>query len=90
MRVSKWLLIPLFATGIAFAQNPSSSPTDLPKLNHFDATIVDRNLDPCDNFYKFVCSKWAAANPIPSDQPVWTTGSALKIGNQSILRDAME
>src|SRR4051812_7307094 len=86
MHSIKWLMLPIIFVTIAAAQTQS----ELPKLNHFDPTIVDRNLDPCDNFFKFVCSKWMTANPIPPDQAAWSTGSNLKIWNETLLRNAME
>ena len=36
-----------------------------PKLEHFDPNLVDKSLDPCSDFYKYSCSKWLTANPIP-------------------------
>ena len=61
-----------------------------PKLEHFDVSIVDSALDPCEDFYKYVCSKWQAANPIPADQGAWGTGSGLWYWNEDILRQAMQ
>jgi putative endopeptidase len=89
MRFHKWLLMLGCATFtcMAFGQ---ATKTEMPELNHFDASIVDKNLDPCQDFYKFVCSKWQAANPIPADQSLWSTSSNLNLWNQSILRNAME
>jgi endothelin-converting enzyme/putative endopeptidase len=87
MRTTKWLLPLVFALPlVAFGQ----ASNDLPKLNHFDPSIVDKSLNPCDDFYKFVCSKWQAANPIPPDQSFWSTTSNLNLWNQTILRNTME
>ncbi len=61
-----------------------------PKLDHFDPDLIDKQLNPCDDFYKYSCSKWIAANPIPSDQVYWTTGSNLELWNESVLRDTLE
>ncbi|MGH9498764.1 MAG: M13 family metallopeptidase [Terriglobales bacterium] len=61
-----------------------------PKLEHFDPNMVDRTLDPCQDFYQYVCSKWNAANPIPPDQVAWGTGSGLQYWNENILREALE
>jgi len=72
----------------AVAQNSELS-TELPKLSPFDPTVVDRTLDPCDDFYKFACSKWLTANPIPSDQTTWNTASNLNLWNQGVLRNTM-
>ena len=61
-----------------------------PKLEHFDPAIVDRSLNPCDDFYKFACGKWIAANPIPADQVYWSTGSGLQLWNENVLRETLE
>jgi putative endopeptidase len=89
MRLAKWSLILACAslTCMAFGQ---TSQNEMPQLNHFDPGIVDKNLAPCQDFYKFVCSKWQAANPIPPDQAIWSTTSNLNLWNQTILRNAME
>ena len=82
----------LLLAGLSLAQEKSKSPTEpwrLPKLDQFDLNLVDKNLDPCNNFYNFVCSKWAAANPIPADEVYWSTSSNLELYNETILRNAM-
>ena len=35
----------------------------------FDTSSIDAAVDPCNDFYKFACGKFAANHPIPSDQP---------------------
>jgi endothelin-converting enzyme/putative endopeptidase len=61
-----------------------------PKLERFDPNLADKTLDPCNDFYKYSCSKWLTANPIPADQVFWSTGSGLEIWNEGVLRDTME
>ena len=34
----------------------------------FDASSIDTAADPCQDFYKFACGKFAANHPIPADQ----------------------
>ncbi len=60
------------------------------KPEHFDPNLVDKNLSPCDDFYKYSCNKWLTANPIPPDQVFWSTGSGLDLWNETILRETLE
>jgi predicted metalloendopeptidase len=69
------------------------SPADAakePKLEHFDPNLVDKTLDPCNDFYKYSCSKWLTENPIPPDQVYWSTGSGLELWNENLLRETLE
>lgn len=96
MRISKLAIVALFFCAFAIfpihaQQSPSQSTAEqAPKLEHFDASVVDKTLDPCQDFYQFTCSKWIAAHPIPPDQPVWGTASGLQYWNEGILRQAMQ
>src|SRR5215471_15219942 len=70
--------------------NAGADQTSVPKLEHFDPELVDKTLDPCNDFYKYSCSKWVSANPIPGDQVYWSTGSGLQLWNEGVLRDTLE
>jgi len=91
-RISAALFI-ILAVAFARTSFAQSSPADQskePKLEHFDPDLVDKSLDPCNDFYKYACNKWLTANPIPADQVFWSTGSGLELWNEGLLRDTLE
>jgi endothelin-converting enzyme/putative endopeptidase len=74
---------------LALAQVPAMDAAT-PKLDHFDPNLVDKSISPCDDFYKYACNKWIAANPIPADEVYWSTGSGLERWNDNVLRETLE
>src|SRR5580698_7336414 len=88
------LSLPLALFGQNVAPNATAGAAadtkPAPKLEHFDPNLVDKALNPCDDFYKYSCNKWIAATPIPADQVYWTTGSSLELWNENILRETLE
>ena len=56
----------------------------------FDATALDRNTDPCVNFYQFACGSWRKNNPVPPDRAAYGRSSELADRNRLILRDVLE
>jgi endothelin-converting enzyme/putative endopeptidase len=86
----------VLAQNASFNSAPGSSAgtakesDSTPKLDHFDPNLVDKDLSPCDDFYKYSCSKWLAANPIPADQVYWSTGSNLELWNEGVERETLE
>lgn len=88
MKTAKLFFILFFVVSFALAVCAQNSAS--PKLQHFDPNQADRSLDPCQDFYKFACSKWFAANPIPPDQIYWDTSGELEKWNETVLRETME
>jgi endothelin-converting enzyme/putative endopeptidase len=83
----------LAATGQSAMDSASAAAEEsksTAKLEHFDPNSIDRELNPCDDFYKYSCKKWLTANPIPADQVYWSTGSGLQLWNENLLRETLE
>jgi putative endopeptidase len=68
-----------------FAQSSSST-----RLEHFDPAMIDRDLNPCSDFFQYSCGKWMKANPIPSDQPGWSTFNSLALWNIAAVHETLE
>jgi putative endopeptidase len=94
MRTLTIFTVTIYSATIICAQTAppvqQGPPTELPKIAHFSSGIADTTLDPCTDFYKYSCSKWHAANPIPSDEVAWGTGGPLGLWNRVVLGQTLE
>lgn len=71
------------------AQNAASKSSSASKSG-IDLSAIDKNVDPCNDFYQYACGNWLANNPIPSDQSTWGRFNELMERNQKILRQIAE
>ena len=61
-----------------------------PAYVRFSADLLDKSVDPCNDFYAYACSKWMAQNPVPSDRPDWDRFNELQQRGEYIVRDILE
>jgi endothelin-converting enzyme/putative endopeptidase len=83
-------VLPLFAAALLPAQ---AAPPTAPLAQEpppFSAGELTPAVNPCTNFYQFVCRKWLAANPVPGDQSRWGRFSELAERNRLVLRGILE
>jgi predicted metalloendopeptidase len=91
MRLLKTTVFLLLSFSLAAAQ--SAAPAETAKKTgsvSFSADMIDKNADPCTDFYAYACSKWQAQNPVPSDQPGWGRFNELQERGQYIVRDILQ
>jgi endothelin-converting enzyme/putative endopeptidase len=56
----------------------------------FDASAIDRSVNPCDDFYRFTCGGWLARNPVPPDRSRWGRFAELAERNLETLHQILE
>ncbi|XP_064464836.1 neprilysin-1-like isoform X2 [Ornithodoros turicata] len=52
-------------------QRPVCNTTQCKKTANFIQEMLNDTIDPCNNFYDYVCQKWINANPIPEDKSMY-------------------
>jgi endothelin-converting enzyme/putative endopeptidase len=78
----------LLVAGSLFASDEPKKPTA--KSVGFDASLVDKTVKPCANFYQFACGGWLAANPIPPEYATWGRFNELGERNRDVLHGILE
>jgi putative endopeptidase len=77
---------------IAPAQESSehSSPAHPSELRVFDPSLIDKSIDPCENFYRYSCNGWFKRTPLPPDQARYGRFDELHELNRLHLRQILE
>jgi putative endopeptidase len=86
----------MLCAAAAFGQSllpaPETPLSALPFSPVLNPASMDRTVDPCTDFYRYSCSAWIKANPIPPDQSRWDVYAKLEADNErflwGILQDA--
>jgi putative endopeptidase len=85
MRLALLLLVPC-----CFLTAQDKPLTALPYTPSLEQSFMDKNVDPCVDFYKYSCGNWNKINPIPADQASWDVYGKLAFDNQRFLWGILE
>ncbi len=84
-----WLaLIAVLAASPALGQ--TAAPASAPELRVFDPSLIDKTVDPCENFYRYSCNGWFKRNPLPPDQTSYGRFTELSELNRMHLKQILE
>ncbi len=67
-----------------------ASAASTPELRVFDPALIDKTVDPCENFYRYSCNGWFKRNPLPPDQTAYGRFTELFELNRVHLRQILE
>jgi endothelin-converting enzyme/putative endopeptidase len=89
---------PLFSGLIALAtgaagqdsSNHASASHSASELRVFDPSLIDKAIDPCENFYLYSCNGWFKRNPLPPDQASYGRFTELFELNRLHLKQILE
>jgi putative endopeptidase len=85
------MLVPvLFAQDRPAPAADKSEAAKPPADVRFSVDLLDKSIDPCNDFYAYACSKWLAQNPIPADRSSWGRFNELQQRGEYIVRDILE
>ena len=94
MRNFRVLIAAILLSAMSLAQtageqgkNSAENPKQVPS---FEASALDKSVDPCVDFYQYSCGGWLKSNPIPPDQASWGRFNELAERNRAELRGILE
>jgi putative endopeptidase len=79
----------LMLAAVAACANPPAKPAPIAAPTGIAVGDIDRNADPCLDFYDYANGAWRAANPIPKGQSRWSRRAVSREANRQQVRDLL-
>lgn len=80
----------LFSTALTSRAGEPGPLAELPYTPGLDPAAMDRNTNPCEDFFLYSCGGWLKSNPIPPDQSSWNVYRKLADDNLRYLWGLLE
>src|SRR5689334_285348 len=86
------VVVALIGAAAACAQT-SPTATTKPAQEMYpalDVRLIDKSVDPCQDFYQYACGNWIKNNEIPPDRDSWSVFAQVADRAELALRDILE
>ncbi|CAM5174101.1 unnamed protein product [Natator depressus] len=87
------LLGSMIALGVQYSKDPSHSTCLTEACITVASKILealDRETNPCEDFYQYSCGGWIKRNPLPDGRSKWSTFNSIWDQNQAIMKHLLE
>ncbi|XP_032659785.2 endothelin-converting enzyme 2 isoform X2 [Chelonoidis abingdonii] len=87
------LLGSMIALGIQYSKDPSHTTCLTEACITVASKILealDRETNPCEDFYQYSCGGWIKRNPLPDGRSKWSTFNSIWDQNQAIMKHLLE